>query len=263
MNLTDDQRRAIYTHDKNLIVVAGAGSGKTRVLVERYLALLDAHPDWPLNALVAVTFTRKAAQEMRDRVRQALEDRLHKAIRANSDDADIWSARLASMDSARIDTIHGLCTSILRANAAEAGLDPDFGVMDEVDADILRDTVIEDELARLMDEDDPALALFAEYDRKAIIDVLRAFTGTSLPDMQENWLNHWQTMWEKFAVDCLDRLRENPVFISALNWEPPFGWPEGDSIANVWVACHAHLRLLLGSDSLFGARLETLRYLGI
>ena len=258
MNLTDDQRRAIYTHDKNLIVVAGAGSGKTRVLVERYLALLDAHPDWPLNALVAMTFTRKAAQEMRDRVRKELENRLHQASDAN---APIWSDRLASMDSARIDTIHGLCTTILRANAAEAGLDPDFGVMDEVDADILRDTVMEDELARLMDEDDPALALFAEYDRKAIIDVLRAFTGIPLSDTPDNWLAHWQTMWEMFAADCLDRLRGNPVFVSARDWEPPFGWPEDDLIAGVWLASHAHLRLLLGSDAHFGARLETLRYL--
>ncbi|MBZ0287811.1 MAG: UvrD-helicase domain-containing protein, partial [Anaerolineae bacterium] len=102
MNLTPQQRRAITEHDKNLIVVAGAGSGKTRVLVERYLHLLDAHTDWPLNALVAITFTRKAAQEMRDRVRQALEARYQSA--PTSDQQQIWSVRLAGMDSARIDT---------------------------------------------------------------------------------------------------------------------------------------------------------------
>ena len=54
-------------------MIAGAGSGKTFVLVERYLALLDRNPDWSLNALVAITFTQKAAQEMRDRVRQHLQ----------------------------------------------------------------------------------------------------------------------------------------------------------------------------------------------
>ena len=77
--LTPHQHEAIYTHDRNLIVVAGAGSGKTFVLVERYLALLDRHPDWQLNQLVAITFTQKAAQEMRDRVREALQQKLYEA----------------------------------------------------------------------------------------------------------------------------------------------------------------------------------------
>ncbi|HRL13235.1 MAG TPA: UvrD-helicase domain-containing protein, partial [Aggregatilineales bacterium] len=56
---TPEQRSAIDDRDHNLIVVAGAGSGKTRVLVERYLALLEHYEAWPLNAIVAITFTRK------------------------------------------------------------------------------------------------------------------------------------------------------------------------------------------------------------
>src|SRR5690606_9875827 len=98
MNFTPAQHSAIFTHDRNLMVVAGAGSGKTAVLVQRYLALLDSHPDWSLNALVAITFTQKAAQEMRARVRQSLEGRLAAATLAA--DIDVWSARLAAMDSA-------------------------------------------------------------------------------------------------------------------------------------------------------------------
>src|ERR1041385_7342215 len=105
MNLfTQSQETAVHQHGKNLIVVAGAGSGKTYVLVERYLALLDANRDWPLNALVAITFTKKAAQEMRDRVRQALEKRYH--TQNDPSERDLWAARMAAMDSARIDTIH-------------------------------------------------------------------------------------------------------------------------------------------------------------
>ncbi len=73
---SDAQRAAIQTIDRNLIVVAGAGSGKTFVLVERFLYLLERHPDWPLNALVAITFTQKAASEMRSRVRKELEKRV-------------------------------------------------------------------------------------------------------------------------------------------------------------------------------------------
>jgi ATP-dependent helicase/nuclease subunit A len=126
---TPEQYQAIYTHDRNVIVVAGAGSGKTRVLVERYLALLNANPDWSLNALVAITFTRKAAGEMRDRVRATLEKNRREA--ADPQQRQRWTELLGAMDSARIDTIHGLCAALLRANAAEAGLDPDFVVLDE------------------------------------------------------------------------------------------------------------------------------------
>jgi ATP-dependent helicase/nuclease subunit A len=69
MGFTKQQQDAIYTLNKNLVVAAGAGSGKTRVLVERYLELLDYHHDWSLNALVAITFPREGALELRTGVR--------------------------------------------------------------------------------------------------------------------------------------------------------------------------------------------------
>src|SRR5579871_101716 len=142
MTLTPAQETEITNSSDNLVVVAGAGSGKTFVLVERYLALLDAHPEWPLNALVAITFTQKASQEMRDRVRQHLQ---RQADEANGDEAVArWANRVAAMDSARIDTIHGLCATILRANAAEAGVDPGFEVLDEIEASVLLDGAIDD-----------------------------------------------------------------------------------------------------------------------
>ncbi|MCA9913193.1 MAG: UvrD-helicase domain-containing protein, partial [Anaerolineae bacterium] len=124
MSFTPQQEKAIQTLDKNLIVVAGAGSGKTRVLVERFLYLLQVDETLPLNALVAITFTREAALEMRNRVRKSLEENVQ-----NFPQQVRWSNLLAEMDSARIDTIHGLCATILRANAPEAGIDPRFEVL--------------------------------------------------------------------------------------------------------------------------------------
>src|SRR5258708_12257649 len=85
MNYTPEQHDAVYTHDRNLIVTAGAGSGKTRVLVDRFIAMLEANPDWPLTSLVAITFTEKAAREMRDRVRQAIEQRIADATNPKHD----------------------------------------------------------------------------------------------------------------------------------------------------------------------------------
>src|SRR5437016_2517021 len=107
MDYTRDQYEAIYTHDTNLIVTAGAGSGKTRVLVDRFVALLDVHPDWPLPSLVAITFTEKAAREMRDRVRLAIEQRILQATESGQEpEIRRWRDHQSALDSARIGTIH-------------------------------------------------------------------------------------------------------------------------------------------------------------
>ena len=164
MQPTREQYDAIHISDKNLIVVAGAGSGKTRVLVERFLQLLGDNPEWRINSLVAVTFTREAAFEMRHRLRQELERR----TRENK--ASHWARRLAQLDSARIDTIHGLCADLLRANAAQAGVDPMFAVLDENDSAILLDDTVQDTLAAI---DVPLSALFAHCDAFKIEETLR------------------------------------------------------------------------------------------
>src|SRR5258708_19868627 len=114
MNYTPEQHDAVYTHDRNLIVTAGAGSGKTRVLVDRFIAMLEANPDWPLTSLVAITFTEKAAREMRDRVRQAIEQRIANAT-DSEDDAPIrrWPDHQAPLAGPRTGPIPSLSTPTL------------------------------------------------------------------------------------------------------------------------------------------------------
>lgn len=71
--LTKEQRRAVDTLDVNCIVTAGAGSGKTRVLVERYLKIIEEESNFNPNIfeeIIAITFTEKAAKEMKERVRR-------------------------------------------------------------------------------------------------------------------------------------------------------------------------------------------------
>jgi ATP-dependent helicase/nuclease subunit A len=213
--MTDSQQRAIYTHDRNLIVVAGAGSGKTYTLVNRYLALLDAHPDWPLNGLVAITFTRKAAQEMRDRVRRELETRYETATDPAQREA--WGRRLRSMDSARIDTIHGLCTDILRANAAEAGVDPQFDVLDETQAAQLRDDALDSLLETLTA---PVAQVFAIVNEQAVKDALKALIAADLRPLPTDLLADW----EQRATAHLNTLVQAALFQDAYayrNDSPP------------------------------------------
>ncbi len=134
---TAQQALAIRTLDRRLSISAGAGSGKTRVLAERFVTAID--PSAPvagwepagIDQALTVTFTDKAAGEIAERVRRVfLEHGLVSEARR--------------VDEAWISTIHGLCTRLLRTHALEAGLDPDFAVISTVDASVLREEVFED-----------------------------------------------------------------------------------------------------------------------
>ncbi len=133
LNFTPEQRRAIAALKGNVIVSAGAGSGKTRVMVERYLGLLEAQRQAQKGSqanLVAITFTKKAAGELKERLRQELGRRSLE----EPQERDFWQRQQRELERAQISTIHGLCTRLLREQAAVLGLDPDFQVADEVEA---------------------------------------------------------------------------------------------------------------------------------
>jgi ATP-dependent helicase/nuclease subunit A len=127
---TAQQLAAINAKTVSVVLSAGAGCGKTTVLTERFLSQLrsDAGPA-ELTSLVAITFTERAAREMRDRIR----GRCLECLRtAPADQVEKWLAIVREMDSARISTIHSFCASLLRSHAVEAGIDPNFGLLDEM-----------------------------------------------------------------------------------------------------------------------------------
>ncbi len=128
-SLTEQQRKAVQTIDHNVLVSAGAGSGKTMVLVERYIEVLRRHADASISDLVAVTFTRKAAEEMRSRLKIRLKEIVDAA---RGKEKERWSTILGDVDHARIGTIHSLCDSILKAFPADAGVDPQFELLDDL-----------------------------------------------------------------------------------------------------------------------------------
>jgi ATP-dependent helicase/nuclease subunit A len=141
MNWTVAQHEAIKARGRRVLVSAGAGSGKTRVLVERFLSLLEEHKDWQVADIVAVTFTEKAAREMVSRIRREIRSRIESSTDAT--ERGRWREHRNALDSSRIGTIHALCASILRAHPAEAGLDPGFDVIEEIEAARLLNEAIE------------------------------------------------------------------------------------------------------------------------
>ncbi len=147
---TPEQRAALETTGVSIHLSAGAGSGKTSVLTRRFLGYLRPDSAATLSSVVAITFTDRAAREMRDRVR--LECR--RLADFDRDHADHWQNVLRGLDAARISTIHGFCTTILRAWSVEADLDPEFSLLEPTAAPaFLRQAVRDVLFERLCDGD--------------------------------------------------------------------------------------------------------------
>lgn len=134
--LMPQQLQVVKTLDRPLFVSAGAGSGKTFTLTRRIVYALSPESGpfvEHLDRVLAITFTKDAAAEIRDRVRRAL-------IEEGMDEEAL------TVDDAWISTIHGMCSRILRAHALELGIDPEFTVL--TDTDELMDQAVEHVLGR-------------------------------------------------------------------------------------------------------------------
>jgi ATP-dependent exoDNAse (exonuclease V) beta subunit len=137
VEFTDEQFGAIERRDGDLLLDASAGSGKTSVLVERFVrSVLDDGIE--VGAILAITFTDKAAAELRERIRARLRE-------------------LGAVDEARategafISTIHGFCARVLRTHALAAGIDPRFEVLDELETGRLADAAFDAAISDLQD----------------------------------------------------------------------------------------------------------------
>lgn len=162
LELTKAQRRAIETIDNNISVSAGAGSGKTRVLTERFTNILMQKGISSENIL-AITFTRKAAKEMRQRVRIRLREMLE------SNGGSFWQEQLRALDRTQISTIDSLCSKIIRENPVEAGVDPSFVASEEFDVDEFYRNETKRYIANQLQHENPSLGrLLGEYGRQAL-----------------------------------------------------------------------------------------------
>ena len=151
--LTPSQRRAV-TARGNVLVMAGAGTGKTRTLVERcFHCLCGEQPQASLDEILVVTFTEAAATEMRQRLRRALQAALDarplgapERSEGGSALAPHLAAQLALFDAAHIGTLHSFCLKLVHEHFYELGLDPQPAVLDEGEARLLANETLEEEL---------------------------------------------------------------------------------------------------------------------
>ncbi len=148
--LTEEQEQAVGRRTEALILSAAAGSGKTSVLVERFVRAVRDDGIAPARIL-AITFTERAAGELRGRVRERLLEL-----------GDREAAR--DTEAAFVGTFHGFCARLLRAHPLAAGLDPEFAILDEGLAGRLRELAFK-----------PALREFTSGERGGAVDLLAAY----------------------------------------------------------------------------------------
>jgi ATP-dependent helicase/nuclease subunit A len=205
---TDEQRRAVEARGVSVALSAGAGCGKTFVLTERFLAQLQPHGRTApggseLGQLVAITFTERAAREMRDRIRKACRKQLRDAP---EEQVSYWLELIRQLDTARISTIHSFCGTLLRGHAVEAGLDPQFRVLDQAQAQTLLYESLDERLrSRLADRSAEVIELVVEFGLEQLYDMIRTLLGRrqeidwprwrseTADELLDRWKGYWRT----------------------------------------------------------------------
>ncbi len=157
---TKPQHQAIYTRGSTILVSAGAGSGKTRVLTERLMAaILDSEHPADIDSFLIITYTRAAAAELRSRITEELS-----AALADDPSSRRLRRQNALCQRAHIGTIHSFCADILREFSHMAGISPDFKILNEERANAMEAAALERtlEMCYAKPEEHPGFTLLAD-----------------------------------------------------------------------------------------------------
>ncbi len=194
VNWTKEQEAAIHTSGRDILVAAAAGSGKTAVLVERMIQkLLNKEAPVDIDALLVVTFTNAAAQEMRSRIGSALEKALEDDPTSNH-----LKKQLSLLQSASISTLHSFCLDVIRKYVYLLDIDPGFRIADSMEADLIKQDVMEDLLEEWYGkEGEEQKQFFTVVDRfsndRSDVDIedliLDLYTFATQNPAPENWLD--------------------------------------------------------------------------
>ena len=196
-NYTNEQQQAIDDRDLDILVSASAGSGKTTVLVERLMQ--EILTGTGVNELLVVTFTKAAAQEMKAKIKSALEQRLNKHEKLKID----LREQLNLIDAANISTIDAFCLDVIHRFYYVIDLDPSFSVLtDETQAALMRERALQEIESEFLENDDQAFIAFyenfagdrsAESARDLLLDLYNY--AMAKPDYRD-WLKSLPTQYE-------------------------------------------------------------------
>lgn len=173
VTFTPQQQMVIDLHDRNILVSAAAGSGKTAVLVERIIQMIsDEKKKVDIDRLLVVTFTNAAAAEMRERISRAIDKKLQE-----EPENEHLQRQATLLHNAQITTIDSFCLFVIRNNFNDIGLDPGFRVADEGELKLLKQDVLGELLEQKYELAEEAFLACTEY-----------FTGGSNDKLLEEYL---------------------------------------------------------------------------
>ena len=204
---TEEQQKVIQLRNRNILVSAAAGSGKTAVLVERIITMLtEDDPPVDVDKLLIVTFTEAAASEMKERIRLAIEKKL---LEYPEDEHLKQQATL--IHNAQITTIHSFCLSVIRDHFHAIDIDPGFRIGEEGELKLLRHDVLEEMLEEKYQEGSKSFLDFAAAystgrdDKKSEDLILKIYEfSRSYPD-SEAWLESCVEAYKIPDVETLEK----------------------------------------------------------
>src|SRR4030043_482402 len=212
----EQRDRGAQDISESYIIEAAAGTGKTTILVTRIIKLIR-EGEAGLEEVVAITFTEKAAAELKVKLRQELEKAL--LDDPHSDEYQRISGAISDLERMQVTTIHSFCGSLLRERPVEAGLDPNFEVADDLTSSLVQTEVWEGWLEKQMDATAPALrravliGITTEQIRKVSQfvlgnhDVLQYLPSPPSPEEVEKAIGQFVKAFEK-DIESLNQLKQ-------------------------------------------------------
>lgn len=241
--LKPEQSSAAHTLDRHLSVTAGPGAGKTTVLVERYLEILRTQ-NVSVDNVVAITFTNRAANEMRERVRSEIDNLLR---HASGDERRKWLRHKRALDGAVVTTIHGFCSRLLHEFPVEANIDPQFVLLDEHQAAMMLEAVVDEALSDAIHHGNEKIVQLAQGVggrsslAKVLNDLHREYRGAglTLADIKARTVANHAGAREYAAV--LFELDARIAEVLAVPVRTPIARQKRDKFAAAWPALRAIL----------------------